>query len=81
MSPPRLTLPTAAVTPCRLTRLPAAPTEADLETGYAQRGAALVLCDAARDLAVQTLKAERELQDRWIEQQNPRSFWTRIFGD
>lgn len=63
--PPRLTLPTAAATPCRLDRLPDAPTLADLEAGYLARGAALVDCDAARDLAVDTLLAERALQDRW----------------
>jgi len=78
VEPPRLTLPKAAETTCTLDRLPPAPTEADLETGYARRGASIVLCDAARDLAVQTLIAERELQDRWREQQNPRPWW-RIF--
>lgn len=63
--PPRLTLPVQATTPCRLDVLPPTPTVADLETAYFARGAALVACDAARDLAVATLKAERELYDRW----------------
>lgn len=63
--PPRLILPQAATTPCRLDRLPEAPTEADLEAGYAARGARLVECDAARRLAVETLLQERALQDRW----------------
>ncbi len=63
--PPRLILPQAAATPCRLDRLPEAPTQADLEASYAARGAALALCDAARALAVETLLAERALQDRW----------------
>ena len=63
--PPRLTLPTAAVTPCRLDRLPEAPTQGDLEAAYLARGAALLACDAARGLAVDTLLAERALQDRW----------------
>lgn len=63
--PPRLILPEAATTPCRLDRLPEAATQADLEASYASRGAALVLCDAARALAVETLRNERALQDRW----------------
>ena len=66
--PPRLTLPTAATRPCRLDRLPDAPTLADLEAGYLARGAALVACDAARGLAVDTLLDERALQDRWRAQ-------------
>ncbi len=64
-SPPRLALPVEATKPCRLDRLPDQPTAADLEVGYAARGAALVACDAARRLAVRTLEAERALQDRW----------------
>jgi hypothetical protein len=64
-SPPRLTLPHAALAPCRLDRLPAAPTLADLETSYMARGQALAECDAARRMAVETLEAERALQDRW----------------
>lgn len=66
--PPRLTLPAAATTPCRLDRLPEGPTRADLEAAYFARGAALVACDAARGLAVDTLLAERTLQDRWRTQ-------------
>ncbi len=64
--PPRLTLPATATTSCRLPRLPEAhPTTADLEIAYIDRGAALAQCDAARALAVDTLLAERALQDRW----------------
>jgi hypothetical protein len=40
------------------------PTQADLEVGFATRGAQIVACDAARRLAVQALDAEHELQDR-----------------
>jgi len=65
VTPPRLTLPREAVTPCRLDRLPEAATLADLETSYMARGLALAECDAARRLAVETLRAERALQDRW----------------
>ncbi len=48
------------------------PTQGDLEAAYALRGAAVVQCDAARDIAVQTLLSERELGDRWREQQAPK---------
>lgn len=65
--PPRLNLPEAATRPCRLDRLPEPATQADLEASYARRGEALVLCDAARTLAVESLLAERALQDRWRE--------------
>jgi hypothetical protein len=44
--------------------LPDTPTEADLEIGYATRGAQLVACDAARRLAVQTHEAEHALEGR-----------------
>ena len=64
-APPRLPLPATADEPCHLTMLPAAPTSADLEAGYMGRGADVIACDAARQLAVDTLKAERALQDRW----------------
>lgn len=64
-APPRLPLPGEAATPCRLDRLPETPTLADLESSYMARGRALADCDAARRLAVETLLAERALQDRW----------------
>lgn len=63
--PPRLTLPSAATTPCRLDRLPERPTLADFESVYMVRGLRLAECEAARALAVETLLAERALQDRW----------------
>jgi hypothetical protein len=65
VAPPRLQLPTAAASPCRLPRLGPSATLADLELTYARRGEALVACDAARRLAVETLEAERALQDEW----------------
>lgn len=70
--PPRLAVPTAATTPCRLDRLPDRPTLADLEAGYMARGAGLVACDAARRMALETLEAERALQDRWRAGQGDR---------
>lgn len=60
---PRLEIPTEARRPCELYRLPQSTTEADLEIGYAARGAALVACDAARRLAVDTHDAEHRLED------------------
>ena len=65
VNPPRLSLPQEATTPCTLPRLPDEPTQADLEAGYAERGARLVDCDGARRLAVEVLLAERALLDRW----------------
>lgn len=70
--PPRLTLPAAATTPCALDRLPEYPTQADLEAAYMARGGHLLACDAARQLAVDTLRAERALQDRWRAGTGPR---------
>lgn len=69
--PPRLPLPGTATAPCQLPRLPERPTVADLEVGYVERGAALAHCDAARALAVDTLLAERALQDRWRAETRP----------
>ena len=74
-APPRLILPQAAVRPCLLDRLPESPTQADLELAYVSRGAALAACEAARELAVGTLLAEREMQDRWREAAAPRRRW------
>ncbi|ODT85611.1 MAG: hypothetical protein ABS78_19655 [Phenylobacterium sp. SCN 70-31] len=56
-------MPPQARRPCDLHRLPAAPTLADLEVGYAARGAQIVACDAARRLAVETHDAEHALED------------------
>lgn len=60
---PRLVLAEEARRPCELHRLPERATEADLEIGYATRGAQIVACDAARRLAVETLDAEHALED------------------
>ena len=57
-------MPAEAQRACSLYVLPEQPTEADLEIGYATRGAQLVACDAARLLAVQTHAAEHELAAR-----------------
>lgn len=59
---PRVEMPAEAARPCGLHILPANPTQADLEIGYATRGAQIVACDAARRLAVQTHAAEHALE-------------------
>jgi hypothetical protein len=56
-------MPAEASRPCELFRLPEAPTQADLESGYFARGAQILACDAARRLAVQTHEAEHALED------------------
>jgi hypothetical protein len=61
---PQIETPAEAKRPCSLYVLPEMPTEADLEIGYATRGAQLVACDAARRLAVQTHEAEHALEGR-----------------
>ena len=72
-SPPQLIFPAQASTPCVLDRLPEMPTEADLEVAYMDRGARLISCEAARKLAVDTLLAERAVQEQWLrENQTPR---------
>jgi hypothetical protein len=60
---PRLEMPTEARRPCELHRLPDTPSQADLEIGYAARGAEIVACDAARRLAVETHDGEHALED------------------
>lgn len=65
---PRLTLPALAEQPCDLPRIPEAATQGDLEATYLLRGAAIVKCDAARQLAIDTFKAERSLIDQWLKQ-------------
>jgi hypothetical protein len=56
-------MPAEATRPCSLYVLPERPTHADLEAGFALRGAQLLGCDAARRLAVDTHQAEHELED------------------
>ena len=75
--PPRLSIPEAASKPCLLDLLPENATQADLEAVYNSRGAAVLNCDGARQLALETLLAERRLVDAWIELQQPkrRGWW------
>ena len=60
---PRIEMPSEASRPCSLHRLADRPTLADLEVSYAQRGADLLACDAARRLAVETHAAEHRLEE------------------
>jgi len=39
------------------------------------RGAAVLNCDGARQLALETLLTERRLIDAWLELQKPRRSW------
>lgn len=57
---PLLTLPESARTVCRLPILPPAPTLADLEAIYTARGAALIECNAARQMAVDSFDAQQQ---------------------
>ena len=57
-------MPAEASRACALHVLPRNPTQADLESSYATRGAQIVACDAARRLAVETHEAEHELEAR-----------------
>lgn len=75
VSAPRLTLPEAARTPCRLPVLPDSPTQADLDAAYLARGEAVAVCDGRRDLAVQAFDA----QTRALEP-IPRPWWRRLTG-
>ena len=61
---PRVAMPAEAARSCSLYLLPKSPSQADLEIGYATRGAQVVACDAARALAVQTHEAEHALADQ-----------------
>ena len=65
---------------CDLYRLPARPTQADLEVGYATRGAQLVACDGRRELAVQTHQAEHDLERKWAaaREERGRAWWRRL---
>ncbi|WP_240612150.1 hypothetical protein [Brevundimonas vesicularis] len=78
MRPPRLTLPDAAAQPCPLAVLPPNPTQGDLDAAYATRGAQIVNCDGARQLAVDTQRAEHQLIDEWLKlEERRRQGWLR----
>lgn len=67
LSPPRRQMPETAKAPCGLPILPQRPTYADLEAGYLARGAAIVACDASRQLAVDVQAGEHQDIDAWLK--------------
>lgn len=75
-------MPATATEPCVLVgRLPTEPTQADLEIGYAVRGAEILACDARRGLAVDVHQAEHDDIDAWLKAIAPRpSLWRRVLG-
>lgn len=75
-------MPAVATQPCLLVgRLPAEPTAADLEIGFAVRGAEILACDAKRSLAVDVHQAEHADQDAWLAAVAPaRPFWRRLLS-
>lgn len=80
VAPPRLALAEVVERPCALAVLRPQPTRADLDAAYVTRGVQIVSCDAARRLAVETLTAERALQDRWREERAARrQAWWRLW--
>lgn len=69
---PQIEMTAQARAACSLHRLPAAPTQADLEIGYATRGVQLVACDGARAAAVAIHDAEHALEARHAEARTKR---------
>ncbi|MNN97617.1 hypothetical protein D3C81_2168170 [compost metagenome] len=74
-------MPATAQQACKLGRLPDNPTQADLEIGYAVRGAGIIGCDARRALAVDVHAAEHADEDAWLARTAPRpSLWRRLLS-
>lgn len=68
-------MPEEAIRPCALQRLPEDPSLGDLESGYEARGAALVACNAARRLAVDTFIAQQKLLEDQQKGRKSRGIW------
>ena len=64
-------MPETAKAPCALPGLPELPTYADLEAAYYARGAVIVACDAARQLAVDVHQGEHDDEDLWLARLAP----------
>lgn len=79
-SPPQRSMPEQAARPCHLRRLPDNATAADLETALIIRGAAIVACDAARQLAVDVHAGEHRDEAAWLKGtvDRRRPWWQRI---
>ena len=68
---PQREMPATARQACALPLLPATATWADLEEVVVARGAALIACDVARQLAVDVHDAEHADEAAWLN--NPRT--------
>lgn len=78
--PPRLEMPAAARQACHLERLPTFPTNEDVDNTLIARGVAIITCDGARELAVQTHDAEHDLVDQWLAMMAERrkTWWQKL---
>lgn len=76
-APPQTEMPAEARKPCAIYVLPPNAFHADEEIGYTSRGAQIVSCDKARQLAVQTFDLEHQLQAQALAQhaQRERPWW------
>ena len=74
-------MPETARAVCDLYLLPADATAADLEIGFATRGAQVVTCEARRQLAVSVHEGEHADEARWLrdacERRRGWRFWIR----
>jgi hypothetical protein len=68
-------MPKEALRPCALQRVPDHPTIGDLEGAYEARGAALVACNVARRLAVDTYFAQQKLIEGQQKDRKSRVRW------
>jgi hypothetical protein len=68
-------MPQEAMRPCTLQRLPEHPTVGDLESAFEARGGALIACNAARRLAVDTYFAQQKLVEDQQEGRKSRGWW------
>lgn len=66
VDPPRRQMPATATASCVLALLPAGASRFDLEQAFNNRGADLVACDVARQLAVDVHQAEHVDLDAWL---------------
>lgn len=71
-NPPQLEVPATVRQACDLYRLPPSNaghplTWADLEVGYATRGAQLVVCNSQRELAVGIIDREHAAEQQWLQ--------------
>jgi len=76
---PQIEMPAEAARPCSIYRLPVYPRVADLEVGFAVRGAELVACDGARSLAVDTHAAEHQLEAAQQKARSREHRWWKVW--